>query len=130
MTSRFHHRQRSHIAASELLERGPIIKKTPFFKYFAFPIQHTKPVPAIPQIQSYRDAIAFIFLLHKASSLPQRQNAALSPPSHLIWLGLGIATILAANQNTRTLSPNLCFSCDTRSFETNCLAKILPKEVI
>ena len=54
-----------------------------FLHYPTRTIEHTKPVPSIPKSNPIRYLTALGLFLHNASSLPRRQSAQLSPPSHL-----------------------------------------------
>src|SRR5258708_38310364 len=65
MRSRLHHPERAVITAGQLRQGVSIVADAAFLNYFASVIKRTKPVPAISQIQSYRNVTALGLLLHR-----------------------------------------------------------------
>src|SRR5207249_3385607 len=65
MRSRLHHPERTVITTGQLLQRDSIVADAVLLDYFSPLIQRTKPVPAISQIQSYRNVTALGLLLHR-----------------------------------------------------------------
>ena len=74
----FHHHQRSGIAATQSTQRDPLVANTSFLHHPTRVIHHTKPVPAIAQVQSYRDITALRFLLHRLRVYRNAQRTVLS----------------------------------------------------
>src|SRR5947208_608418 len=90
--SGFHHGQCPTVTGSQSGQGSSIVAQSSFLDHSAFAIEHTKPVPALSQIQSYRELTPIALFLHKTQSLPPRALALrLSSPSHLIWLGVDVA---------------------------------------
>src|SRR6266481_3819097 len=75
MRSRLHHPERTVITTGQLPQRDSIVTDAVLLDYFSPLIQRTKPVPAISQIQSYRNVTALGLLLHRRraylSAIPQ-----------------------------------------------------------
>ena len=65
MRSRLHHPERTVITTGQLPQRDSIVADAVLLDYFSPLIQRTKPVPAISQIQSYRNVTALGLLLHR-----------------------------------------------------------------
>src|SRR5438874_3618098 len=65
MRSRLHHPERTVITPGQLPQRDSIVADAVLLDYFSPLIQRTKPVPAISQIQSYRNVAALGLLLHR-----------------------------------------------------------------
>src|SRR6266480_1947575 len=78
MRSRLHHPERTVITTGQLPQRDSIVADAVLLDYFSPLIQRTKPVPAISQIQSYRNVTALGLLLH-------RRRAYLSAIAHTLF---------------------------------------------
>src|SRR5207245_8974346 len=65
MRSRLHHPERTVITTGQLPQRDSIVADAVLLDYFSPLIQRTKPMPAISQIQSYRNVTALGLLLHR-----------------------------------------------------------------